>query len=135
MKLKNLKTQAVYANPITVAVVHPSTGLPIGVEIDVYGDGSAQAQAAQDTVARESLALMQKANRAAAVDPARARDKATDVLAACTVGWRDLKGDAELPEFSVAAAKTLYSDYDWIAEQVIDARTDKTRFFGRPATG
>lgn len=70
MKLKNLKTQAVYANPITVAVVHPSTGLPIGVEIDVYGDGSAQAQAAQDTVARESLALMQKATPAPQSYPA-----------------------------------------------------------------
>lgn len=135
MKLKHLKTLEVYAKATTVALTHPVTDLPIGVEIDVYGDGSAQAQAAQDAVARESLALMQKTNRAAAVDPARASEKNAEVLAACTSGWRGLQGDAELPEFSTAAAKQLYLDCDWIAQQLIDARADKTRFFGRPLTG
>lgn len=110
----------------TVHLKHPGTGVDTGITIDVYG---------MDSSAYRTINHAQRVKRLKTMKPGKSMpspdelDKdAVDVLAACTAGWSNMVVKGETIPFNIANAAKLYTEYQWVREQVDEAIADRANF-------
>jgi len=124
----NLKTLDVVSKAnegTTVDIVHPVTGDPLGIKVQVVGQDSDLYRKAQRKILNKRLNDKKFKTRAEELE-----NEAIDLLAGCTVGWEGIQeGETDIP-FSVDAAKRVYREYPWMKEQVDMAIGDRGNFLG-----
>lgn len=57
-------------------------------------------------------------------------EDATEVMVACTLGWENIQLAGQPLEFTPDAARSLYSEHEWIREQVDEFIADRANFLG-----
>lgn len=105
---------------------HPVTGDKLDIVITLAGTDSAVYRRKQKEI---NARRMTKLSRGKKADLSISDDEACDMLAACTLGWKNVMLDNEAIKFSTDAAKQLYLDYHWIREQVDEFIGDRANFF------
>jgi hypothetical protein len=115
LSIFDLETRA--EGGFTVAIHHPSTYKPVGIEIDVYGIDSKTAAAAQKRMA------------SAIADGADKESAQMVFLAECTKGWRGIADAGKEVVFSADKAAEIYRKYKAIREQVDLAIAQRSRLF------
>ena len=78
--------------------------------------------------ARQRLNQQKKKNRAEQTDFDEAERKGIELLAKCTMGWRNISEDGKELQFNVNNAITIYTKYPWIKEQVDVFMADRSNF-------
>lgn len=120
---------------IEVEVKDPLTGNGTGAFITVAGPNHPKRRAMRIAHARKIRNAVRKSGQIALPDPEEQEADETDMLVACTLGWKGLRqGGAPLP-FSRDAAYKLYLDpkRDWLRDQVKVALEERERFISRSA--
>jgi hypothetical protein len=140
LDLASLDTGAGSDNGAEIELKHPTTRKPLGIFIGVLGKHGQTfretvKERQNETIRKQALAERQ------GLDPElttaeQMEASATDLLVACTTGWRTVTRDAKgvevssVPtitfegkplEFSVANARLLYTRLLWIRTQVDEA--------------
>ena len=117
--------------PVDVVFVHPITKAPTDIVFSVVGlDGSA-AQACLDAQQAVRFNAMTKDGEAPSLEfkPGENRAHQTQLLVACTTGWKNLQWQGQELEFTPENAAMIYELVPSIREQVDKAVGDRKRFF------
>jgi hypothetical protein len=130
--LADLNTSAACDKAVEIELKHPATREGLGMFISVFGRDSKvfkeKETARHNADIRRAFAAEKKGRVA---DPKTAEEikaEGTDLLVACTAGFRGLiMGGKELV-FSPAVATELYTSHPWIREQVDSAVVDLELF-------
>jgi hypothetical protein len=120
-----------------VEIKDPETGAPLGVFFTMAGPEHPKRKAIEFARQRKIRASLQKTGKIELNDPEDDEQAASDMLVACTLGWRgrcDASG-AEIP-YSPQAASTLFNDDSkgWLRHQLVTAMNERERFIKRSAT-
>lgn len=108
-----------------------TTGENLGVFITVAGLDSDVYRKAQMAQQNKRLKLMQNRRNKTDVTAEDLEREALELLAACTLSWRNMgKGGEELP-CTKENVLSVYKRYRWIREQVDAAIADDSLFFGQ----
>ncbi|BCM88092.1 hypothetical protein [Methylobacterium indicum] len=110
-------------NPYTQAPLSADDGSP--VEILVKGADAAAFRRAQRD-AQNRVAQRPSPRRPLTFEEAEVYS--SRLLAAVTIGWRNIVVDGETWEFNEAAAVALYERFEWIRTQVDEGVNDRRRF-------
>ncbi|MBW2635990.1 MAG: hypothetical protein JRC86_00435 [Deltaproteobacteria bacterium] len=130
-----------------VRIFHPGTNEDLPYVISVLGKDSDQFQKVSRSQSKRRMAKMQKGGfrNAGNIPVEEVEQNGTELLAACSTGWKTLaetddKGEIVAPEketldldgadfpFSVDNAEILYTRFPWIKEQVDTAIGDRANF-------
>jgi len=123
-----------------VELYHPSTEEDTGIFITVLGKDSDEFQKISRQQNKKRIDRMTKNGfRPNKATPSQEELDANglELLAACTIGWKTIDGDEEKDtilfngeelNFSVGAAKKLYTERPWVKEQVDIAIGDRANF-------
>lgn len=112
----------------TLTIKDP-TGALTDIEITVKGTDS-------DTYRRWENRLRKRDGVSSSkelFDLSAAEDRMTEVMAACTVDWKNLKEGSKAVECNHANAVRIYRSYPWVREQVLDFMRDRENFLGNSA--
>lgn len=113
---------------IDIDLIDTVTGLPSGIVFIVKGTDSKAYKQAKAKKLREALERARKGEELSESDDA-VHEFGSVLLAACTVGWKNLDDEAGNPiEFSPTKAKELYDTYPMIREQIDRAIADRQAF-------
>jgi hypothetical protein len=123
---------------VEIELMHPTTGDGLGMYITIVGRYSETYQAHIKKTANDQINKARKAgrNKAVEVDQIQlAQDRGTDLLVACTTGWRTDEGKT-MPfhgkhnEYSADAVRELYTSKSlpWVRTQIDLAIADDTNF-------
>ena len=122
-------------NGFELELFHPGTMVNLGLFITVLGKDSAEFRKVSSAQNRKRLQKATKGGgfRAGAVSMEEIEQDSIELLAACTVLWRD--GDKKTLTFAGKElectpenAKQVYTDYPWIREQVDAGVSDRANF-------
>lgn len=115
---------------IEIELLDARTGVGSGAFITVRGTDSDEFRAFNADRARIHLErIREHGAKTKQQSAAEADEDGAELLAACTVGWRDLDNEDGTPlAFSPAAAKALYLKYPLIREQIDRAIADRSAF-------
>jgi RNA-splicing ligase RtcB len=112
-----------------ITLYHPISGKDLTTKIRIVGRDSDVFKSTQAEQGRKRMEKAQKGGfRGASVSQSQVEKDGIDLLAACTVGWSNLKVDGQLVPFSTANAAIIYANYPWIKEQVDMAVADRALF-------
>lgn len=114
-------------DPVKVDILHPTTKMPLGLSVFVYGMDS--------EVYRNKHAELQ-AKRLSKVGPGKQRLSAADLeedalvlLAHCTASWSENFGyNGKLVPCTPDNARQVYKDLDWLREQIDSAVSNRDLF-------
>jgi hypothetical protein len=122
-----------------IELLHPVSGVPVGVYITVLGKYSKvfldHTRRASNEYLRKSQMLKKRGKDEEAVTVEKFEEKSVEMLVACTVGWRT--GDKKVIifegkdlEFSTANAALIYGSpkLTWIRTQVDEGIADLGNF-------
>ncbi len=101
-------------------LLHPGTGEPLSLWIDILGADSDAYQDKKREIVKTWEERLKRDQRAKLSDD-EAEEQGRDLLVAATRGWcAEMKLDGELLPFSVENARQLYANkrFPWIPEQV-----------------
>jgi hypothetical protein len=133
---KGLDISKLTAAPFaTLSVVHPVTGEPTGIEIDLHGMDSDVYRAHERKVANRRLSRAAKrggAKIALTLSAESIEAESLDALVVCTKGWRGLLEAGAEVECTPENARRIYGDgrYRWLRDQVNAFVGDREGFFG-----
>jgi hypothetical protein len=107
---------------VAVAILDPRDGkTPTGITIHLAGRYTKAFKAAQALVAQQM---------AGDATDAEALERLRDLVAACTTGWEGVKDEAGADVLPTPdAVRALYTQVEWVYEQVRGAYLDTSRFF------
>lgn len=129
MDLSNY-TSDLASKPFEVVIKHPVTGKDTNNVISVIGIDSPAAQACMDEQqARRFEEMAGAKDEAPKYDPAKQREDIIELLAACTVGWKNLEWQGNTLPFNSQNARMVYEKIPTIREQVNKAVGDRKNFF------
>jgi hypothetical protein len=106
---------------------HPGTGESVGATIVVVGSDGATYMAKVRELQRQHMHRV-KRNPKASRSPQEIHDDAIQLVAACVTGWSGIEDDKGTIVFSEANAIKLFTDHQWIFEQVDAAINDRANF-------
>mgnify|MGYP000010225343 CR=1 FL=1 len=110
---------------------HPISGDPMGAFITVVGADSERHQEHLRALQKKSVDAMMKSRRVNGVD---AEQEGINLLAASTLGWRDLPlWDGLLFEYSQHNAQKLYRRFPWVREQASVVVQERANFLPKCA--
>jgi len=123
---------------VEIELLHPTTGEGLGMYITIVGRYSETYQAHIKKTANDQINKARKAGKTKPVDVDQiqlAQDRGTDLLIACTLGWRTestttLHFHGKDNQFSPDTCRDLYTSktLPWIRTQVDLAIADDTNF-------
>jgi len=114
-----------------VSIYHPGTLADLGIIINVLGKDSDEFQKVSRAQQKKRMAKMTKGGfRAQSMTPPPEEIEADglDLLARCTKSWSGVIVDGKEIAFSLDAAKTVYTRFPWMKEQVDTAIGDRAIF-------
>jgi hypothetical protein len=118
-----------------VQIMHPQTNAALPIWITVLGTDSDQYQTLMQKQQQRRADKMVRGRRLQLPASDEVEEDNLDLLAAVTKNWRtdcDLDGKP-FPEFSSAAARSLYKRFRWMREQVESAIGDRANFLPKSA--
>lgn len=111
-------------------LIHPTSGVPLGLWILVLGaDSDAYQEQLREFRRRATERL--KRNQQVKLSDEEAEEQSREVLVATTRGWSEnMKLDGALLPFSAENARRLYADkrFPWIPEQIYRSQHDRANF-------
>lgn len=113
-----------------VVIKHPATGAPTEAVVTIAGPEHPKRKAIVFDKQRKLRRQLTKTGKLEFTDPAEEEVEETDLLAACTLGWKGIAiAGKEIP-FSQAEAAKLYADpaLRWFRAQVKTAMDEKELF-------
>ena len=125
MELSTFDTVTLSEAGVDIPLKDIKTGRPTEVTFRVHGMDSEAFQQAKTEMARGIADAMESG---ATLTAARRTELASEMLAACTLGWSGVTvGGVELP-FSTAAARDVYMRFPAVREQINQAIGDRANF-------
>lgn len=130
MDLKSLKT----TDEITIPICDPGTDEPLktetGESITITAKGI-DSKLFRTTAFRlaESSGANRKKLSASKVD-----QNAISLLVAVTTGWSNIVHDGQHLEFNEENVRMIYTEYNWLRQQVDEAIGDRSNFFKKGVT-
>ncbi len=119
LDLATLDTAALCEEGAELELTHPKTGEGLGVFITVAGIDSKKWRRALNAIGEK------RANKRSKLTAEEGIAGAVDILARCTIAWRNVTLDgAELP-CTEENARTLYTRLPWVREQVDTFASDR----------
>ncbi len=117
-----------------VVIKHPSTGAPTEAVVTIAGPEHPKRKAIVFDKQRRMRRQLAKTGKLEFTDPSEEEVEETDLLAACTLGWKGVGVDGKEVAFSKEAAAKLYADPQlrWFRAQV-KAAMDERELFIRPS--
>ena len=97
-----------------VEIMHPVSGVSLGITIRVAGTDSVTHRNAQREITNRRLRNKQKNT----ITVEAIEEEALSVLAKCTLGWSGLEDGGKPLEFNEANARMIYEKYPFVKEQV-----------------
>lgn len=145
MALAALNTKSAAERGVQIDILHPSTGLPLGIRFTILGTDSAVYKGAVRRQQERNLEMAKKQRRLQ-LTPEMQEADALEVLTACTVGWErdvtDEQGVATGAEPAIEVnegeflpctpenVRRIYTDpgFSWLREQVDREIGDRRNF-------
>lgn len=134
MALATLANKATSETGIAVAILHPSTNLPLGLTITVCGSDSATFKKVHRQQLNRRLELQARGRNKKHITAEELEAENLDMLVACTKSWKT--GDRAQVEFGIDEwldctpenARRLYDELAWLKEQIDQAIGDRDNF-------
>ena len=117
--LAQLDAKAFAAEGVDVDILHRETGEKTGIKIRVQG---------ADSMAYKNAMLDSARNAKKDQTAEDACMIGAKIVAKITLGWSGLAADGEEIEFSYDNAVDMYYRFDWVANQILAAVNDSSRF-------
>ena len=111
-----------------VELLHPVTGKPLGPVVTLLGPNHPARRKRSMTRQTKIRRSMERTGKIQFGDPETDKQDEIDELAACTAGWRGFKEDGKELPFNLENATRLYTNGDWVREQVSAAMNDRANF-------
>lgn len=135
MALAELFTKTTAESGVPIEIFHPKTNLSVGVTIVVCGaDSETYKKIQRKQLNRRMERSARNRNRQLQLSAEELETEALDILVACTKDWSE-KGQptiefnpGELLPCTPENARRLYTEYEWIKEQIDQAIGDRTNF-------
>ncbi|RYZ33279.1 MAG: hypothetical protein EOO72_14410, partial [Myxococcaceae bacterium] len=107
---------------LRVDILHPITGQPTGMQVEVAGMDSQRYREATRSIIDKATASTVRASRRARQEASRDMEAdALELLVACTVSWTGvMERGAEVP-LTPENARRLYAAHPWLRRQVDEA--------------
>ncbi|RKI09711.1 hypothetical protein D7Y15_23330 [Corallococcus sp. AB030] len=120
---------------LTVDILHPVTGQPTGMQVEVASADSPRYREATRAIIEKATASAPRASRRARPETPRDMEAdALELLVACTVSWTGvLEGVAQVP-LTPDSARRLFTVHPWLRRQVDEAVQDRASFFEERAS-
>lgn len=118
--LATLDTQASSEAGAELELAHPATGEELGIFITLAGADSSQWRRAVADVANR------RGRKKVTAEDAR-RD-GIEIIARCTLSWRNVRVDGEDLPCTLENAKKLYTRFNWMREQADAFCSDRANF-------
>lgn len=135
MDLSKLNMSVMAERGATLELENPVDGEPLmqddgetPVTITLLGQDSKVWRNKNREYQQKRIAAMTK-KRSRTVDYTVSDEDASEMMAACTIGWDGIVEDGEAVEFSADNAYDLYMKYAWIREQCDAFIGDRANFF------
>ena len=124
------------AQTANVVIKHPVTGAPTGMFVTLAGPEHPLRKKRVMDQQRDFRSKFAKTGKLPQTDPVDDEETSTDLLIACTFGWKLSFGGTSLT-YSPAAAETLYRDpkRQWLRAQLKVAFDERENFIVRSAAG
>ena len=113
---------------VTIPLLSPKTGEPIGATVDIYGTESQQFIEAQQININNRLRNADKA-KTPEYDAERTAREEVLIAVAVTKSWAGLTEKGEVLPCDTATCKRLYTSLPSMRAQIIAALNDQTLFF------
>lgn len=113
--------------PFPVEVVHPVSGKPIGLVIQVVGTDSAAYQNIQRKLQNRRLQKWQR-NRSTKMSAEQLEEEQLELLCSCIHSWTGMVVDGKEVEFSPDAAREILVRFPFVREQIDEAIGDRANF-------
>lgn len=117
---------------VEIELRHPGNNEPLGIFITVIGKDSdtfrEMSRRNFDDMAREEARAKQRNKPIPVRLSSDYEDTTTELLVACTKGWREMEWKGKPLPFSPENASMIYTERSWVRDQVFDAITDITNF-------
>ncbi|MCY1042712.1 hypothetical protein OV208_15415 [Corallococcus sp. bb12-1] len=115
---------------LRVDILHPITGKPTGMVVEVAGMDSQRYSEATRSIIDKATAGAPRTSRRARQEATRDMEAdALELLVACTVSWTGvMERGAEVP-LTPENARRLYAAHPWLRRQVDEAVSDRASFF------
>lgn len=138
--MHDLSKLKITTETVTVELLHPVTEEPLmnpdgtPMSVTVYGSYSSVYQKIQDELSDERIAKSFSIGKSKEVvktlpKTSEIREQSVDALAKSTIEW-NLTMNKKPIEFSLEAARQLYTDFPFIRAQVEEKATDFEAFLG-----
>lgn len=117
-----------------VVIKHPATGAPTEATVTIAGPEHPKRKSIVFDKQRKLRRQLTKTGKLEFTDPAEEEVEETDLLAACTLGWKGIAVNGKEIPFSQAEAAKLYADpaLRWFRAQV-KAAMDERELFIKPS--
>ncbi len=106
-----------------VNILHPGTGDPLGITMQVAGPDSKRQKAATALIVAERAEL-----RLRKISATRLEEESNRIAAASIISWHGVKEGGKEIEYSPSAALGLLLRYPFIREQVVSYSGDRANF-------
>jgi hypothetical protein len=135
MDLSGLSTKEGATQGAWLHLEHPVSGLPLGepgkpCRWRIAGADSEQYQKAarRQQARRMEDAAQSRSRRANVLSADRLREESLDLVAGCVLDWENVELNGATVPFSIAAARAMLVDHDWLREQVEEFLNDRANF-------
>ncbi|NRD64761.1 hypothetical protein HRD49_23685 [Corallococcus exiguus] len=120
---------------LTVDILHPVTGQPTGMQVEVASADSPRYRDATRAIIEKATASAPRASRRARQEAPRDMEAdALELLVACAVSWSGvMEGGAQVP-LTPDSARRLFTAHPWLRRQVDEAVQDRASFFEERAS-
>lgn len=117
-----------------VVIKHPATGAPTDAVVTIAGPEHPKRKAIVFDKQRRMRRQLAKTGKLEFTDPSEEEVEETDLLAACTLNWKNVGFDGKEVAFSKESAAKLYADPQlrWFRAQV-KAAMDERELFIKPS--
>lgn len=118
-----------------VVIKHPVTGAPTDLVITVAGPEHPDRRRINFERQRQMRKALQRTGKLQLADPVEDEDADTEMLVACTLGWRGMMLGGVPLEFSKEQVRRVYTDAKrrWLRDQVKTAMEEREAFIARSA--
>jgi hypothetical protein len=110
-------------------IAHPATGVPIGAFIVLAGVDSKIYQDAQHKIANKRMkGAFRRTGIRIQLTSEEMEQETIELVARCTLGWRNIEWKGQPLEYSYENAKMVYTELLWLREQCISFMEDRSFF-------
>jgi hypothetical protein len=127
---------AVQLDTAELQLKHPATGAPTGAFVLLAGPEHDVRRQRLFALMRRRRAEFERLGKLMTSDPVEDAAAELELLAACTLGWRNLSVGGQELAYSAAACAALYADprRAWVRDQVKAALDQRDLFIGSSAS-